>query len=723
MKASDVLTGATYTVKIDGLLIVALVEGAREVGGRRYYDVLDTKSGKRSTVAGPAPFVAQVKDIKPNDIVTIRDGTQAYRVAAVAGNVVRLVGGPAVTRDVCHVRLEKVTAPPSAAVVPTGAGRVPTGKTPSGAPIVDSRASEVGKNGSYSPPVAKTAEELGFPRHWTEDVKAGQAKAVQRESSALAGLNEALAASRTDPAPTLMVKAKVPHLIATARAGTGKTTTLVQGMRGLMGMDPRELVTNRGTTVIEPMVQQQAIWDEMRRGGKPRTVCFAAFNRSIATELKARVPPGTKASTINGLGFGACHKAFKLKDGDGAVNEYRVGDVIRELLGRDPKDPTLYASACQLVDLARQNLTDLSADPDGALDELAAQYDVALYDDGGDYASRIFDLVPKVIERLKDVNRDGCVDFVDQVWLPVVLGLPMWEYDLLLVDEAQDLNRAQHALVLRAGRRLVLCGDPRQAIYGFAGADSASMDRMREQLDGRGGVTDLPLTVTRRCGKRIVEEARKIVPDFEAHPSNPEGVVSTARYARPSGSTEATYHGRVEDGDMVLCWKNAPLVGQCFKFIREGRKANIQGRDVGRGLVSTINKLGAESVPDLIRRLENWYARETENEQARKNPSDDRLQRLSDRFQCLLCFTEGAESVPAVVTKIESVFADHKGDGIRLSSIHKAKGLEAKRVHLLRPEGCELPAEWCRTETQREQHRNLLYVAQTRAIEELVHVS
>jgi DNA helicase II / ATP-dependent DNA helicase PcrA len=276
------------------------------------------------------------------------------------------------------------------------------------------------------------------------------------------------------------------------------------------------------------------VWDCMRLsaaapGAPPPAACFAAFNRSIANELKARVPAGCEAMTNHGLGLRAVRAAFRLTGANGGVNEYRVRDVIGEVLGYDPREvyrlfPAVVRAVETLVGLCKMNLLDGTPEE---LDHLVSFYEVDL--NGG--RPQVYDLVPKVLERCKDVQKDGCVDYDDMIWLPVVLGLPVRKYDVLLVDEAQDLNRCQQALAKMAGRRLILCGDPRQAIYGFAGADAESMPRMRQEL----GVTPrgcvrLPLTVTRRCGRAIVEEARKIVPDFEAHEGNPEGRVLRARF-------------------------------------------------------------------------------------------------------------------------------------------------------------------------------------------------
>lgn len=508
-----------------------------------------------------------------------------------------------------------------------------------------------------------------------------------------------------------------PHLIVEARAGTGKTTTLVEGLKRVKGIQ----------STLTPSPQQAAVWDAMAlSAGKAQTVAFVAFNKSIAEELKTRVPAGCEASTMHSMGFKAVTRRFegtRLK-----VNGYRVQDLISDLLGRDIRELRKYkmemvSATEKLVGLCKMNLLEGTADE---LAELAAFYSVEL----NGSSSEVFGLVPRVLDRCKDVLRDGCLDFDDMIWLPVVLDLPVQKYDLLLVDEAQDLNRCQQQLALKAGRRLVLCGDPKQAIYGFAGADAESMPRMQQILsETERGCTHLPLTVTRRCGKAIVKEAQKIVPDFEAFEANPEGKISQMKMSgkrvnnvpQPDG---ADYTQSVVAGDFLLCRVNAPLVQQCFRFIKEGRKANIQGRDIGQGLISTVKKTKAETVEELTGKLSDWLHVETQKENAKRNPSEQRLITLQDRYDCLMCFVEGATTVDAVIRKIEDVFTDSKtGDFIRLSPIHKSKGLEARRVFLLEPEGATVPHPMAKSQWAKEQEWNLRYVAITRAIEELVYVS
>ncbi len=546
-----------------------------------------------------------------------------------------------------------------------------------------------------------------------------------------------------------------PHVIVKALAGTGKTTTMVEAIR----------ITYDGKSDLTPSTQQQAVWDAIGEGAKlSDSVCFVAFNKAIAEELKTRVPEGVDAMTLHSLGFAAVRNAFGYKQPKGY---WPIVDIIGELMEMDPREiqktkPNLLKSTEKLVSLCKMNL--IGFDPTGTytlnqvwedqLANLAAHYDVDLNGD----AEEVFALVPRVLEECKVVAKRSTITFDDMIWLPVVLNLPVNQYDLLLVDEAQDLNRCQQALARKAGDRLILCGDVNQAIYGFAGADSESMARMAEELggdnrceannwgphiiDSKGycdkcsigprrtpeikdrGCVELPLTVTRRCGKAIVKEAQKIVPEFEAHEDNPVGRIFEMHIEPITNQDMSVYSSHAKNGDMVLCRVNAPLVSECFKFLRNGRKAIIRGRDIGTSLISTIKKMKANDIGELSYKLSDWLHTETTKENRKKNPSDTRLIALQDRYDCLECFIEDAETIEAVISKIEGIFTDDKDNvGILLSSVHRAKGLESQRVFILQPKGAEMPHPMAKSEWQREQERNCLYIAITRAIEELIYVS
>jgi DNA helicase-2/ATP-dependent DNA helicase PcrA len=503
------------------------------------------------------------------------------------------------------------------------------------------------------------------------------------------------------------------HVIVIARAGTGKTTTLVEGLKVVQGLKP---------TII-PSQQQESVWAELEKSKGANSVCFAAFNKSIQMELQKRVPAGVRAVTMHGLGFGAVNQAFKLNKTDG-VTGFKTRILLEEITGKESKnmDNLVVTATEKLVGLCKANLVEPTYD---SLMDIACAYDIEL----NDSVSEIFDYATQVLTLSKnDVARHGFIDFNDMVWLPVVHNLPVPKYDLLLIDEAQDLTRCQQELAMKSGRRLVLCGDPAQAIYGFAGADSQSMPRMQAILqETPAGCVLLPLNVTRRCGKKIVAEANVLVPDFEAHESTGEGqILHMCKDKKNSLGQTAVgpfYHDHIEAGDMVLCRTNAPLVSECFRLIRAKKKANIQGREIGTGLIKMIQRFRAKNLQNLSEKLEAWFKYECEKENKKKFPSESRIISLMDKRDCLDCFIQEAKNLPDVTRMIESIFSDTSKGGILLSSIHQAKGLEARRVFFLLLKEAQIPHPMARTAAARGQEYNLKYVAITRASETLVYVS
>ena len=110
------------------------------------------------------------------------------------------------------------------------------------------------------------------------------------------------------------------------------------------------------------------------------------------------------------------------------------------------------------------------------------------------------------------------------IWFPFVYRLNVGKFDVVFVDEAQDLNQAQIAMVLSANKmdgRIIAVGDPAQSIYQFRGADSEAIPNFINKL----GAKTLPLSVTYRCPKRVVSLAQEIVPDIMASPGAKDGTV------------------------------------------------------------------------------------------------------------------------------------------------------------------------------------------------------
>jgi len=84
----------------------------------------------------------------------------------------------------------------------------------------------------------------------------------------------------------------------------------------------------------------------------------------------------------------------------------------------------------------------------------------------------------KAVELAK--QKSPLIDFADMIFLPVALKLIRPWFDMVVVDEAQDMTSAQLEIAVGAckrGGRVVIVGDDRQAIYGFRGADRSGGHR------------------------------------------------------------------------------------------------------------------------------------------------------------------------------------------------------------------------------------------------------
>lgn len=119
----------------------------------------------------------------------------------------------------------------------------------------------------------------------------------------------------------------------------------------------------------------------------------------------------------------------------------------------------------------------------------------------------VFTIASQALDAYQEHKRAlGVLDFIDQEALalqllrrPEVREALAGQIDLFLVDEFQDTSPLQLAVFLElAGlaRRSVWVGDPKQAIYGFRGADPALMDAAIESLSNVAQDAELVTTAT-----------------------------------------------------------------------------------------------------------------------------------------------------------------------------------------------------------------------------------
>jgi DNA helicase-2/ATP-dependent DNA helicase PcrA len=471
------------------------------------------------------------------------------------------------------------------------------------------------------------------------------------------------------------------NIVVLARAGSGKTTTVVEAMKYVP---------------------------------KGRKILFVAFNKRIQEELASRVPAGVEAKTLHALGLRAVKAVFPRIQVDADAEAPVIADAIddayraaRPRLGFAPDtahDPTakndLHAVK-KLTSLAKNTLAETVEEIGG----LMVDHDIW---PGYLTEEEIAAAVKSVLDTTRKPGK--AMSFDDMVWLPVVLGLAVPKYDVLFVDEAQDLNQTQIALIQMACKgRIVAVGDDRQAIYGFRGAAQNAIPALVSGL----GATTLPLSISYRCAQEIVRAAQQIVADIQPAPSAPVGKVWQ--------TNEETMLNTATPGDFILSRTNAAAVSACIGLLRKGTPATVVGRDIGASICKMVvlaqEKGGVYDLDGLVEWTHEWLRKTTEKAVQRAKRlhrnADATVQSADDRATVLLEIAAASSDLNDLIRKLSSLFSDDdRTPRVCCSTVHKAKGLEANRVWVLID-------TWKRAGGEED---NLRYVAVTRAKLELALV-
>lgn len=460
------------------------------------------------------------------------------------------------------------------------------------------------------------------------------------------------------------VENSADNLLVQAVAGSGKTTTLVEATRRASG-----------------------------------STLFLAFNKAIAEELKTRVTCGD-VKTMNALG----HRLWL--DNSNAKFEMRKLDILLAKICPPDILKDYGFTIKRVVGLAKSMAFGLNGEDTSRTAPFALIIENGQFDVPCDavlviaqYAATAFGL---------SINDDTSFDFDDQLYGPLYHQWNYPVYSNIMVDEAQDLSPIQHHM-LQAMRdsRIIAVGDRHQAIYAFRGASADSMDELKDLF----AMEELPLDITYRCPQYVVDLAQRINPDICARDNAPDGVVSVL--AKSEADPELW-----TERQLVLARTNAPLFRAILQHIRKREPCRVLSNflDSFQAFVRGLAKgpRGSKELTDtslVILKLELWYAKEREAAQGRRG----RLAYLSDRFETVKLLLEQHGTVYEACETVRRLASSTTGP--LFSTIHKAKGLEASSVYILRPD--LLPHPMAQGEIEMVQEQNLEYVAITRSSNEL----
>ena len=302
-------------------------------------------------------------------------------------------------------------------------------------------------------------------------------------------------------------------LLVLAGPGTGKTTAIV------------EAVADRVT----------------RRGADPGRVLVLTFSRKAAGELRERISARLGRTTREPLAL--------------TFHSYAYALVRREFVLAGDEPPRLLSGPEHLLEIRRL----LRGEVEDGASRWPERLRPALGTRG--FAEELRDLLLRAAERGLDgrtlaqlgtrSRRDDWVaagrfldryaarfdlapvpayDYAEIVRIAArllgqsgVQGRERQAYDFVLVDEYQDTDPAQEALLYALagdGRELIVVGDPDQSIYAFRGADSHAITRFPDKFRAPDGSPAgvVALGVCRRSGPVLLEASRRVAWRLPAGP-------------------------------------------------------------------------------------------------------------------------------------------------------------------------------------------------------------
>jgi DNA helicase-2/ATP-dependent DNA helicase PcrA len=521
----------------------------------------------------------------------------------------------------------------------------------------------------------------------------------------LAGLNEAQRQAVTSTGGPVAIL---------AGAGTGKTTT----------------ITHR----IAFQVASRAF--------PAGQILAVTFTEKAAGELKTRLArlgaEGVEARTFHAAALGQLSRLWPQHAGT------PIGDIL------EAKAPLIASLANALPTphrfVPRRDLAseiewakNRMVPPDKYLDEVVASGHVP------PIPAELMERVYAGYERRKRAM--ARLDFEDMLGMAVVLfdqyGAAAREirarYEAFTVDEYQDVNPLQHALLDRwLGGRDELCvvGDDYQTIYGFTGATPAYLlgfqDRFPKarivRLEESYRSTPEVLAAANRLSGRLGGYRKTLRP---TRPTGPAPVIRSVpgeaveagfivdEIRRLHGSEGVPFEGmavlyrinaRSEQFEEALADAGIPFQVRDGAFLRRpGPRAALARLRREAGTSGSVAEAAERVTADL------GFDTEAEPDSEEEATRQSDLQRLRVLAREFTVARPGAGIGEFLAELARRFSAEESGRGVNLMTYHRAKGLEFEAVFLPRLLDGELPFRSGRNRAPVEEERRLLYVGITRA--------
>jgi len=447
-----------------------------------------------------------------------------------------------------------------------------------------------------------------------------------------------------------------------------------------------------------------------------------SFIKEITNEISNKLSKysNVEVKTLNSLGFKLCKDSTK---GKYKFNQYIQNNpnsksefIVKKLMGMFEKGRSKKESAelfkkfndvMKMVHFARFFMV-------SSREEIAKLAQENLSEE---FSNELIQIVQQALEQInKEFDLYKWADFTDQLYQPVRNNLKLFpQYDVCIVDEAQDLNLVSLHMLKLVAKRFIFVGDKNQAILSFAGSNPNSMEDIKQHFH----TTNFELTVTFRNPQSHVSFVNSIFDTNIKANKQEEGILENIDFE--------VMKTLLTSGDVILARsykgsrKEHKLLSVYLQLISEGISCTCLKYDAIKEIKNYISEIALYQTSNEELSFEECIQYYFAEQMMEANSIEqEELTLLQNAFVAFYHYLNATDQA-SFLFKVLSLKFD-ESNSVKLLSIHSSKGMEYNRVFLLN--ASSFPYENKKmTEIQLQEEKNIYFVALTRSKSELYLVN
>lgn len=424
---------------------------------------------------------------------------------------------------------------------------------------------------------------------------------------------------------------------------------------------------------------------------KSSRILYLSFNKSIAVEAQGKFPRHVDCMTMNALAY----KSFGVQYKELISNKISSADVQKLMFGISKGDE-------QRLVLAHNCLRVFENWCNSSDEAINAKHLSSVVE-----TASLSYITPKMLANgtleIIEAMQEGKIPVSHSFYMKLFqLSRPKLEYDVIMVDEAQDLNPVVIDIIDRQRNRaeIILVGDKHQSIYGFRGSVNGMSDDSAEIFH---------LTETYRFGSNLARLASTLLMKYKGARKPLRGL---GQEIIINDVEETLKHQKDFGAPLVICRTKAKILESIIEV-------TLENPDPPKIYMPSGSKsYGFSTIMDAYM----LYSKEISRGACVQYSSWEQYLEISELVddvemsQTINLVNRYGAGIPKALMMLKKLEVNKiEKAKYAITTAHKSKGLESSYV-ILENDFPDLLSKHNETgEPMDEQELNLVYVALTRA--------